>query len=365
MKFSILQQDFLPALQAVSRSSGVHSTLPVLSNILLSAQDKILKVAATNLEIGVIKNIPADILEPGEITIPAKVVTELVSDVGPVNLEISSEGDNLNISAGKFKAKINGISANEFPAIPTSTQTPVKFKKESLEQIQQVLFAAATDEGRPTLTGVLTQTTGGKLDFVATDGFRLAHRKVDVEKDIHFKSLIPKRTFEEVLRILAEEETEDLSVVTSKDQNQVIFQIANTLVSSRLIEGNFPAWEKIIPTEVKTRIIVERGSLLTAIKLASVFAKGEANIVTLNPNQGKISVTSEAKELGQQENEIEAQISGENFPIAFNVKFLTDILQAVSASQVLIELSGALSATLIKPVGMEGLEYILMPVRTN
>ena len=365
MKFNILQQDLLPALQAVSRSAGFHSTLPVLSNLLLSVSSHNLKISTTNLEIGVIKNLPADILEPGDITVPAKTITELVLSIGPVKLEFLSEGDTLNISAGKFKAKINGISATEFPVIPTSNQNPVNFKRKILEQIQQVLFAAAADEGRPTLTGILTQSASSKLDFVATDGFRLAHRQVSVGKEVHFKSLIPKRTFEEVLRVLTEEAVEEVSISTSKDQNQVIFQIGGTMISSRLIEGNFPAWEKIIPEDIKTRIIVEKENLLQAIKLASVFAKGEANIVTLNPLPSKLVVTSEAKEVGQQENEIESEVSGENFPIAFNVKFLTDILQSVSSTQVLIELSGALSASLIKPVGLEGLEYILMPVRTS
>ena len=365
MKFSSLQQDLLPSLQTVSRSVGMHGNLPVLGNILISAADNKLKIAATNLEIGVIKNINAKVTEPGEITIPAKTLVELINGLGDLDINFESKGDNLEIESGNFKAKINGISANEFPAIPVNGDQVVSFRKEILKKINEVLFAAAIDEGRPTLTGVLIESTKESLNFVATDGFRLAHKHLKVEKNSSFKSLIPKRTFEEVLRILDEEDVEDVEISTSKDQNQIIFKIGNVLISSRLIEGNFPSWEKIIPTDIKTRVIVERSLFFKAIKLASVFAKGEANVVTLNPGTGKISITSEAKELGNQQNEVEAEVSGENFGVSFNAKFLQDLLQAVSAQQILMELSGPLSATLIKPMGVEGLEYILMPVRTN
>lgn len=364
MKFNIFQQDLLPALQAVSRSLGLHSNLPVLSNILLAVEDKKIKIAGTNLEIGIIKNLNAEVQDSGEITVPGKTVTDLVSNIGPLKIELESEGEILNIKAGKFKAKINGISASEFPVIPTATEEEISLKKEVLGQIQEVLFAAAVDEGRPTLTGVLVVGSSSQIDFVATDGFRLAHRKVEVQNNAQFKSLIPKRTFEEVLKVLSEEGVEEVIISTSKGQNQAIFKIGNTIISSRLIEGNFPAWEKIIPQDVKTRVIVEKAVFLSAVKLASVFAKGEG-FVTLSPQNSQLLIASEAKETGKQENELEAEVSGDNFQIAFNAKFLTDILQAISSAQVLMEFSGPLSASLIKPVGIEGLEYILMPVRVN
>lgn len=369
MKLSILQQDILPILSAVSRSIGVHATLPVLGNILLSAEGKRLKIAATNLEIGVIKYISAEVVDLGEVSIPAKTLVEIIQGLGSVKVDLETNADVLTISSGKFKANINGIAASEFPVIPLSEGEGVSFEKEVLKGVSEILFAAAVDEGRPILTGILTQASSGKLDFVATDGFRLAHRQIKLEDPKQtFKSLIPRKTFEEVLRIISEdigEEEATVEVSTSTSQNQIIFKIGQTTVSSRLIEGNFPVWEKIIPKDFKARVMVERADLVSASKLASVFARNEANVVTVKVEKDKLQICSEAKELGSQTNEIEAQIEGEDLEIAFNARFLLDALQASNATQLMLEFSGPLSPTLIKPVGVEGLEYIIMPVRLS
>ncbi|MDO8619533.1 MAG: DNA polymerase III subunit beta [Candidatus Daviesbacteria bacterium] len=366
LKFTVLQQDFLPALTAVARSSGAHTQLPVLENILLATEGTKLKIAATNLEIGVIKYLSVEVLEAGELTIPAKTIVELISGLKPAKVTFESSGESLVISVDKFKATINGISAAEFPVIPVSGSEGVVFKKETLQQSGQILFAAAVDEGRPTLTGILTQTSGDKLDFVATDGFRLAHRQVTLETaETKFKSIIPRRTFEEILRIIGEEETDEIKIAIAENQNQIIFDFGSTVVSSRLIEGSFPAWEKIIPTQIVARAMVDKEELLKAIKLAAVFAKSEANVVILKTSAGKITLESSAKELGSQQNEIEGEVSGEELQVAFNTKFLQDAVGASSTSQLTIEFSGPLSPTLIKPIGVEGLQYIVMPVRLN
>lgn len=366
MKFTVLQQDLLPVLQAVSRSVGVRSTLPVLDNILLSVEGQKLKIAATNLEIGVIKFLSVEVIAPGEITIPAKTLVELISGLGQEKITLDSEGEVLTIQSGKLKANINGIAAAEFPAIPLSGGLDISFPKEAFLTSSQVLFAAAVDEGRPVLTGILTDVDGGRLDFVATDGFRLAHRKLDLaEKKAQFKSLIPRRTFEELLRIISEEEVEEIKIAASENQNQVVFSLGNTIVSSRLIEGTFPAWEKIIPQQNVSRALVDKEEFLKAIKLAAIFAKNEANIVVLTTKKGLLKLESHTKQLGSQENEIEGEVEGEELQIAFNTKFLLDAVFNAPSSQIMMEFSGALSAVLIKPIGVEGLEYIVMPVRLN
>src|SRR3989344_8075897 len=274
LKLEVLQHDLLPTIQAISRSVGVKSTLPVLGNILLASHEGKLKIAATNLEIGVIKMISAKILEDGEITVPAKIITDLIASLPASLITIETNGGLVKITANKFSAEINGIPANEFPVIPTSTENSVSFKRQILKDYSRVMFAASGDGGRPVLTGILTSAHLGKLDLVATDGFRLAHQQISLpEQKASFKSLIPRKTLEEVLRIIDEDLADEVLLSTSGSQNQIIFNIGKTIVSSRLIEGNFPAWEKIIPTEYKTRIIVDRVSLAQAIKLASVFAK--------------------------------------------------------------------------------------------
>lgn len=366
MKFNVLQQDFLPALQAISRSVGVRATLPILSNILLASEEDKLKISATNLEVGVIRKLSGvEIDTPGEITIPAKTLIEVVSGLGPVKIDFETNGEILNLSANKFKASINGITATEFPAIPQPVEKGVIFRKEVLSSCQDILFASAVDEGRPILTGILTESVGGNLNFVATDGFRLANRqiKIDGKSKPNFKALIPRRTFEEVLRILHEEEAEEIEVSTT--QNQIIFKIGSTIISSRLIEGQFPAWEKIIPEKVVLRSVVNKEEFFKAVKLASVFSKNEANILTLKISREKIILESSAKELGSQTNEVDGQTEGEEMEIAFNTKFLQDVLAACSSAQIIMEFSGPLSAATVKPVGIEGLQYIIMPVRTS
>ncbi|MBI2338146.1 DNA polymerase III subunit beta [Candidatus Daviesbacteria bacterium] len=366
MKFTVLQQDLLPSLQAVARSVGVRSTLPVLDNVLFLVEGKRLKIAATNLEVGVIKHINVEVESPGEITVPAKTLVELVSGLGQNNLRLVAEGDVLNIESGKLKASINGISASEFPVIPLSAGPGINFPKEAFLTSSQILFASAVDEGRPVLTGILTEVSDGKLDFVATDGFRLAHRRLDVPKDqAQFRSLIPRRTFEEVLRLISEEEVDEVNIATSENQNQIVFTLGNTVVSSRLIEGQFPAWGKIIPQKIVSRAMVEKDELLKAIKLAAIFAKNEANIVVLTTKKGILKLESHTKEVGSQENEIEGEIEGEELKIAFNTKFLLDAVSNSPATQIMMEFSGSLSASLIKPMGIEGLEYIVMPVRLS
>ncbi|MBI4036533.1 DNA polymerase III subunit beta [Candidatus Daviesbacteria bacterium] len=373
MKFSILQQDFLPTLQAVARSVGVHPTLPVLSNLYLASDGARVKIAATNLEIGVIKLVSAEVLTEGEITVPAKTLVDIVAGLGGAKITIEVVEQLMSVSTGRFRAKISGISASEFPVIPLSPEKGVSFPKEALSSTSTILFAAAADEGRPILTGILTEAKGGILDFVATDGFRLAHRQVKLnDPKTNFKSLIPKRTFEEVIRILGEDlptgKTDNMEAVeisTAPNQNQAIFKIGQTIVSSRLIEGSFPAWEKIIPSEVVARVIVSRSELLQALKLASVFARPEANMVSLKVHGHGLVLSSEAKELGSQENEIEADVEGKELVVAFNTKFLIDAVSAPSCQKVILEFSGELSPTLLKPVGVEGLEYIIMPVRQS
>lgn len=366
MKFTILQQDLLPSLQSVARSVGIRSTLPVLDNILLSVEGNRLKIAATNLEIGVIKYINIETESPGEITVPAKTLVELVSGLGPNKVSLASEGEVLTVQSGKLKAVVNGISATEFPVIPVSSDSGVSFPKEAFLTSAEVLFAAAIDEGRPVLTGILTEVTDGKLDFVATDGFRLAHRRLDLPKGkVQFRSLIPRRTFEELLRIMTEEEVDKVNIATSQNQNQVVFSLGDTIVSSRLIEGQFPAWGKIIPQKIVARALVEKDELLKAIKLAAIFAKNEANVVILTTKKGLLKLESHAKEVGSQENEIEGEIEGEELQIAFNTKFLLDAISNAPSSQIMIEFSGPLSAVLIKPIGVDGLEYIVMPVRLS
>lgn len=368
MKFSIDQSKLLPTLTAVARSCAAKPQLPVLNNILITVENGRVSLSATNLEIGVVKSLPVEDPEDGALTIPSKILVETISNLSGEKITIESSGDQIQITTSSFKGSINGIGADEFPTIPLTGEDVVTLDPKILtKSLPEVTFAAAVDEGRPVLTGILTQINNKNLDLVSTDGYRLAHKSIPVEADSSFKSLIPKKTLEEIFRLVSEEEVDSITISLSQDNNQIIFTLGNTKLSSRLIEGNFPSWEKIIPSEYKSRVVVDKQKLQKAVKLAAVFARSEANIVKLKNETDKLVLTSAAKELGDQTTQIEAQSEGESLEIAFNTKFLSDVLSYSpnNSSQIVIELSGNLSAASFKPMGEEGLQYIIMPVNLS
>ncbi len=370
MRLKIQQSDLNSPLQAVSRSVGIRATLPVLANILLQAQGNKLILSATNLEIGVVKSINATVEEEGELTVPAKTFQEIIASLSGLELTLESGGEQLRISAKNFNVTLNGISSAEFPAIPLAGEKAASVQAAVLkDSVPQIAFAAAADDGRPVLTGILTEITKHTLELVATDGFRLAHKKMSLESetDQPFRSLIPRRTLEEVVRLISEdiEKSDSGLVEIGTSDNQIIFKVGDTQASSRLIEGNFPSWEKIVPTEFQNITHIDRTDLLKAVKLASVFAKTEANVIKMETLEGKIKISSQAREVGEQETEIEAQTGQNPIQIAFNAKYLTDALSSVNSEKVRIEFSGNLSAALIKPEGIEGLEYVIMPIRLS
>lgn len=368
MKFTIDQPKLLPALTTVARSCAQKPQLPVLNNILIHVEGGRVNLSATNLEIGIVKSLPVEQPQEGSVTIPSKILVETISNLSAEKITLEASPDQIKITTPSFTGSINGISPDEFPTIPLTGEDVVTLDpKVLIKSLPEVTFAAAVDEGRPVLTGILTQIGNKKLDLVSTDGYRLAHKSISVEADSTFKSLIPKKTLEEIFRLVSEEEVDSITVSLSQDNNQIIFTLGNTKLSSRLIEGNFPAWEKIIPESFKARVVVDKQKLQKAVKLAAVFTRSEANVVKLKNETDKLILSSTAKELGDQTTQVQAQSEGESLQIAFNTKFLLDVLtySPSSSSQIIIELSGNLSAASFKPMGEEGLQYIIMPVNLS
>jgi DNA polymerase III subunit beta len=370
MRLKILQQDLNGPLQSISRSVGVKASLPVLGNILFEAEGNKLKLSATNLEVGVIKQINAEVLEGGAITVPAKTLNEVISSLSGLEIEFYTEGELLKIEAGKFKADLNGIASSEFPAIPQTEAQGFKIPKAIFkDSIPQISFASAVDEGRPVLTGILTEIKNSRFEVVATDGFRLAHKTFSNEKlvGIDFKALIPRKTLDELVRLIGEEteEFEEVTLATTDNQNQVVFNIGSTILSSRLIEGNFPSWEKIIPPSFVSHCVINKDELIKGLKLASVFARSEANVIKLKLSPQGIRLTSETRELGHQDAQVGAEVTGEELEVAFNSKYLLDAVSACPGPELKIQFSGSLSPTKVCPTAEQGLEYIVMPIRIN
>lgn len=365
MKLSIPQPNLLQSLQTVSRSSGNRAALPVLSHVLLQTNQSKLQLSCTNLEIGVFRTVPAEIVEEGSVSLPVKMLLDVVASLPAVTINLESTNDQVKLTTASFTANFNGLSAEEFPDIPFDAKSSLTVSAPEIAQaLSQITFAAAVDEGRPVLTGILTQIKTNSIEFVATDGFRLAHQTLPLKNASPSTALIPRRTFEEIIRLLTEQKSlPELQIASSESQNQIIFTLDDTKLSSRLIEGNFPNWEKILPTTFVAHLTIEREVILQAVKLASIFAKDNANVIKFTISANKLMISSEAKQLGTQENILDCQTEGQDLEIAFNSRFVVEALIACPGDQVKLNFSGPLSPCQLTPVGQSGLEYVIMPIR--
>lgn len=368
MKVSILQEDLTKALSVVSRSVAPKATLPILANILISTDKGRLKLSSTNLEIGVNFWIGGKIEKEGAITIPARALTEFVSSLpaGKVDLEVSET--TLSVNSNSYKAKFNGMAADEFPHLPRFTgQEILTLEKNNLPKIlSQVIFAASFDEGRPVLTGVLIKNLGGKISLVATDGYRLSLREIAVPaSDFKQDFLIPAKTLLEVSRVSQDSrgEEENIKVGLASEKSQIIFTFSDIEISSRLIEGDFPDWTKIIPTSSSTRATFDKEDFLRAVKMASIFAREQANIVKVKIESENLRISAETPQLGTNESEVEAKVEGEGLEVAFNCRFLLDYLSNVSEEEIVLETNDPLSPGVFKSKTDPSWTHIIMPVR--
>lgn len=368
MKISVLQENLARALVVVSRTVAPKATLPILANILIATEKGRLKFAATNLETGINLWIGGKIEKEGAITVPARALTEFVSSLpaGKVDLEINQT--TLLVSSDSFKASFTGMAASEFPKIPSfSGEEVLTFEKENLAQIlSQVVFAASQDETRPVLTGVLLKKEGRDISLVATDGYRLSIKKVSgASSSLKEDLLIPAKTLLEVARVSQETTDEDgkIKAGLTKEKNQVVFLFPDVELSSRLIEGDFPDFTRIIPTSASTRASFDRESFSRAVKMAAIFAREQANIIKVKVEKGKLRVSAETPQLGANESEIEAKVEGEGLEIAFNCRFLLDLLSSLVDEEIVLEVNDPLSPGVFKGSSDATFTHIIMPVR--
>ncbi len=371
MKLSVMQENLARGLQIVSRAVSTRSTLPVLANVLLRTEDAGLKLTATNLEIGITCWVPGKIDTDGATTVPARLLTDLVNSLPGserVDLELQA-GESLRIRSGHFESHIKGIDADEFPAIPSAGERPTTriAQKVLRKALAETTFAAATDEARPILTGVLARFEGDHLTLAAADNYRIAVKTIPVLDPVEDTSIVvPARSLAELVRVLAEVE-EAVDIVLSPSRNQVLFHLEGVDLVSRLIDGQFPNYQQVLPQTHTTRAVVEREELLKAVRLAALIASSSANIIKLEvgvDGETGLTVTANA-EIGDNEGRIEAAVEGDGTTIAFNARYLTDVLQNVDVDQFAIELNGPLSPGVFRPVEESGYVHVVMPVRTT
>ena len=373
MRLSCLQENLTRGLSVVGRAVATRTTLPITQNVLLSTDQSRLKLAATNLEIAISTWIGAQIEEEGSITIPARLLTEFVNSLPPERIDINSvaQPKGLELDCARFEAHINGTDAEDFPPIPTvESGVVVKVEPQALkEAITHVAFAAATEDSRPVLTGIKVEITGDDFTFAAADGFRLAVYKgklaESTSEDLSF--IIPGRAFQEVNRLIGSQEAPvEFTVTPSK--SQALFRLENVELVSQLVQGTFPNYSQLIPQSYDTRVVVDLEEFLRATRTASIFARDGSGIVRVqvsggpNGDPGKVSVSSRAEELGDNQGEIDARVEGEEAKIAFNSKYLAEVLDVLGKGEVALETTTPASPGVLRPLGNDDYVHVVMPM---
>ena len=372
MKAIVTQQHLAHGLSIVGRAVSPRSTLPVLANVLVATDEGRLRLSATNLELGITCWIPAQIQEEGSVTVPARTLVDLVSTFPPdnVNLSLDVRTQTINLVCNSSVHDIKGIDAQDFPPMPVPDLTDgvelnlADFK----EMIQQVAFAASMDEARPVLQGVKMEVTEDLITLAATDGFRISVRKQPLANPIkeNFSIIIPARAMSELARVSGDSD-KTVTMVVPQGRGQVIFHLKDTELVSQLIDGNFPDFRAIVPKSFKTSTVVSTPAFLKACKQAEIIAREGNNVIRLDilPEEsgpGRVEISAQTEETGKSDIKVEATIEGSGLLIAFNVKYLREVLDVVRAPNVALETNANNTPGVIHPVGDENFVHVIMPM---
>ena len=366
MKLSVTQGNLSKALNVVSRVASGRNDLTILNNILLRTDGSRLLISATNLEVASTQSVGAKVDKPGSITVPARLVSEFISNLPSdiVNLEVKDS--HLSIKSGKFSSVINGVVADEFPELPTVDETkaikcslPVDEFKNS---VSQILMATSSDMTRAVLTGAFWHTHEGQLYIVATDGYRLAEKRIGKSTD-NISAIIPASSLQEVMRSVGDDASELLIYF---DETQVSFKTDSLEITSRLIDGKFPDYRKLIPASSETKITIKKINFNRIVKVASLFARESGGAITLSASKDSslLSIHSIASELGENTSESEADISSDG-QVTLNSRYLIEALSAIAGEEINFSFSGKLSPCVIQD-SQKNTDYlhIIMPLKS-
>jgi len=355
------------AVNIVNKAITPNTTLPVLNNILLRAEGGKLHFASTNLEVAIQFFIPADVKSEGSITVPAKLLSSYIALLTDETVEIEVvSGDVVQIKSATSQTKIKGINASEFPVIPKVEKENVTSVSSSKleEAINQTVFAASTNTSRPVLSGVLFDFKKDLLKLVATDSYRLAEKTIyfDDKNSVDIECIVPARTVMELGKLLAKVSNDNVEVSVSK--SQILFIAGNIRLISRLIEGKFPPYDKVIPKETKTKLEISVSDLVNVTRRVNLFARENNNSIKFSvTNDGKLIISTDETRVGEEKAEIDVKISGANNQIAINAQYLLDVLNYINSDVVAVEIEDKLSPIVIKSIGGKDYVYIIMPLK--
>lgn len=369
MKFTCLQENLLKTLNIVSKAVPVKSSLPILSNVLIIAKDNKVTLSTTNLDTAIVASFGASVDVEGTITVPAKLLKDFISTTSPGNLVVELASNMLHVASSKSKTKFNSVDASDYPTLPDFSKSSILLKLDAhtfAQAVASVAFSAAVDESRPIYSGINLNYSDGKLTIAATNGFRLSEKTISLEGNGEpFSLVIPAKTLLELTRIFSNS-TEPLGFYLNKDDNLAIFDSEDVLVATRIFEGNFPDYKRIIPNEHVLTAEFDSDSLLEAVRAANIFTSEDNNAVKLEfDNNGYIKLRSSAQETGEHSADIEAIVDGESMEIAFNPKYLMEVLSNVKTTKFVFQTQGVTSAGVLRPVSDDTYIHIIMPLRVQ
>lgn len=377
LKVAVSQENLHRALAQVARAVATKTTLPVLNNILLATDGGTLKLAATNLEMAITAWVSCTIEHEGTVTVPAKSLTEWVNTLPPDTVHLSVDSRlALTLTSGRNRSTIRGIDAEDFPAIPSisdgSGLTATMDATALREMIAQISFAAASDDSRPVLAGIHVKIEGQTIAMAATDGFRLGVRDGELAAPAHepIAIIVPARAMTELARVLGDRE-EPVEMTVTPNRNQFMCRAGNVEFVTRLIDGTFPEVRQLLPKSYNTRAVTSREGFLGAIRRANIFARENNDVVRLQISKGEeeystgtLQVSANAAEIGDNLSDVDASVEGPSGVIAFNVRYLSDVLNATKTQQIALEMQGPNNAGVLRPVGTTdgAAVYVIMPM---
>lgn len=363
MKLTVTQENLARALQTVGRVASGKTPLPILNNILFRTDNNRLLLAATNLELAITQRVGSKIEREGSITVPARLTTEFILNLPKGNVELEVEGTKMHIVCGSYKSTINGMAPDEFPELPSIEEKsalimPIADLKRA---VQQTVVVASSDDTRPVLTGIFCHTHEGKLYFASTDGYRLAERQL-LSTAQEVKSIIPVVALNDVLRIVTDDMSDAKFVF---GENQVRILLDDVEVTSRLIDGTFPDYRTLIPTESESIITLPKDEFTRITKVASLFARDSGGSVTLkaDASSSKLSIHSIASQLGENTSEAGATITADG-TVTLNSRYLLEALGCIDSKEVQFRFSGTLSPCVLTGSDAAGYQHIIMPLKS-
>jgi len=373
MKVTCLQDNLARGLGIVGRAVALRSTLPITSNVLIATDHGRIKLAATNLDIALSCWIGGQIEEEGSITVPSRLLSDFVNSLpsDKIELTLSPRSKQLKVKCARNEATIGGMDADDFPPIPAVEDggTLEIDPKALREAITQVVFSAATDDSRPVLTGVDLVVEGDTLTLAAADGFRLAVRTLKLKKKVAEKQqvIVPARALSELNRLLQDQD-DAVAMTFNANKTQVLFRLKDIEMVAQLIQGTFPDYSRLIPKEWSSRAVVEVRDFLQETKIASIFARDGSGIVRVtfeggaDGAPGHMTVSARAEEIGDNQGELDAAVEGESSKIAFNGKYLQEVLQVLDGGRVALETTGPSQPGVIRPIDNDNYVHVVMPM---